>query len=633
MSDGEVPLSPGVKKMYQPKSVSFYVPDLGRIKRADAETASSNEERTLENRQQCEYFQGNSSSPLARRLLSNLEAKNEKRKSSPIPVGPGGKENELTQKKKIKTKREYSLNVKLNLHPFRKARVYPEEPLPKENREQCQCCQNIKFPHPSKEEETRKKRKTKSEESVAAKKMSGSSKETIYSRVVVGKLPEENGKIAAPSIPDLSRSITEMRNTEDILLAKNVETPSCSCRSPPLSPNRTSRMSISVTSLSSDHSPNISQKTTNDVPISANSKEEEATEMAVLPFHQKIAMKKDHFFSLPLFSPVEQPDLQTSDMEGDLQPQKTTENIMQNTKLDQLGQQQLKRQSESPPMKDELDLLKECPQGNVVSLESHRFEEILSLDGDQIPIEKDTSLLKCSAHLSGALPDSQANECLITREGTQKPDGTKDIEGYRTEMIQLTEDSKPERNTELTEMLISDTPRDSLGLKTEETQPVNKWENNKHKTLHKNIVKVTIISNVPSLASSPKTGNTHLDGNNLEMNNNIPVGNDSDLQEAPNNQLDEGSSEHKESKMPPATHQKSSLLSQFKDISFKEQTEMSLLPCKINKDEISVPQPTLSPTSSHYDKELSLQVEQCKANISNDTYPLILFKDKKPLSI
>ncbi|XP_061486115.1 leucine-rich repeat-containing protein 53 [Rhineura floridana] len=625
MSDEEVPLSPAIKRLYQPKNVSFYVPDLATVKRMDV-TNGLSEVRTLENKRQHKCIQGNPSPALVRRLHSDPEAKTEERKPSPTSVGPGGKENEYIQKHKIKTKRQDYLTVKLNLQPFRKARIHPEEHLHKENKEECPCCQHTKLPHASKKKE---KRKRKSENSVGAQEISECNKNIICSRAVVGKVCEENGTDTVISCS--SRGISAM--TDSTSSAKHLQTPTCTKGKPLFSPNGTSRMTVSV--LSPDHSSGLSQSTANYIPLSVNSKElnEDAIETAVLAFHQnslKTATKeKDHSLSPAVFIQRESFDLLNPSNEDNLQLQQITENVMQNMDLEQVQNQQLKQQDENLTMKDCLEGCEravelESAQRHLVTVQSHSFNEILPCR-HQSPTENDTNRPKSPAHFSSALSHSQANGCITIKQ-LQKPDRANDMEEYGI---------KTESNSELAKMFIPDTQMDSAGLNEEGAQTGGEWENNECKTFHKNIVKVTIISSTSSVPSSPETGNTHLESNiNLETNNNVHMDNESNLQEAPNNQLDEGSNEHKEGKMPPATHQAPSLLAKFKDVNYEEQTVMSSLRDNTNKAEISVFKPTLSPTSADYDKELPSQAEQSKVNISNNSYPsLVLFRDKKPFSI
>ncbi|XP_063003618.1 leucine-rich repeat-containing protein 53 [Elgaria multicarinata webbii] len=638
MSDEEMSSSPAIKRMYQPKNVSFYVPDLETVKKVDVSTSVLSEERSPENKRQHECIQRNPSPTLARKSLSHSEAENKERRPSPIPGHPGEKENELIQKHKVKTKRRDYLTVKLNLHPFRKPRVHPEKCTPKEKTEQCPGCQHTQLQHTPQKKGTRRKAKSKSEYAVAAHEISESKKVIIYSKAIAGRLPEENGKNAAPSLSGPSKSISAMRITEGTSPVKHLQMPSCTSHSPPFSPNGTPRMTASVSALSSDQSPSISQDRVNNVPISVNSKElkDNATETAVLPFHQNSLMAaakgKKHSPAPTPVSQAENLGLQKPNNEDDYQLQQVTESIVQSMKVEQL-----EIQDENLAMKDGLEEQERAGQSepaeeHLARMESHSFGEMPPSNGNKTPTEKDIRRTKSPDHLSCALSNSYVNGCLNTKEGLQILGGPNDVEEYGAKTQQLRAELKTERNNELTKMLIPDTPLDSVGLNEEGAQIRDEWESNKCKTFHKSVVKVTMISNTSSVLTSPETGNIHLDSNiNLEKNNNVCMDNNSDLQEIPNNQLDDGSNEYKEGKMPTTTHQELSLLPDFKDVSYEERTEMS---CNTKNAEISVPKPTLSPTSIDNDKELPLQVEQSKANISNNIYPsLVLFKDKKPFSI
>ncbi|XP_060133423.1 leucine-rich repeat-containing protein 53 [Zootoca vivipara] len=642
MTDEEMPLSPAIKRMYQPKSVSFYVPDLTTIKRVDV-TSGLSGVRSPENKRQGKSIQGSLSPALGRRLHCDSGAKKEERKPSPTSAGPGEKLIGFIQKHKMKTKSWDSLTVKLNLHPFRKARIQPEELLPKGNKEQCPSCRHAKLSHASTREDRRRRTKTKpeSEYSVAAQKISECSKDIIYSRASVGKLPEENGTGAVTVISCPSKSVSHVAIAEGTSPAKLLQTQSCARSSPLFSPNGTSRMTVSAIAVSPNHSLSVLQNAANNIPAPVNSKEhsEDITETAVLAFEQSslmmAAQEKDHSLSQALFIEREGLNLQNATKDDDMQFQQIAENIMQGVSLKQFQ----KHQDKSFTVEDGLEGHKraietESAQGNLVAVESHSFGEIPPSSRHQIPTEKDINRFKSPVQFSSTLSKSQAVGCLTTKQ-LQMPARTNDMEVCGTKSQHQRADFKAESNSESTKMFIPDTLMVSAGLKEEGVQTGNEWENNKCKTFHKNVVKVTIISNTSSVPTSPETGNTHLESNiNLEMNNKVHMDNESDLQEAPNNQLDEGSRDHKEGKMPPATCQEHPLLAKLKDVSYEEQTEMPSLPYNTNKAEISVSKPTLSPTSADCDKELPSQAEQSKVNISKNIYSsLVLFKDKKPFSI
>ncbi|XP_077784223.1 leucine-rich repeat-containing protein 53 [Podarcis muralis] len=637
MTDEEMSLSPAIKRMYQPKSVSFYVPDLTTIKRVDV-TSGLSGVRSPENKGQGKSIQGNLTPALGRRLHCDSRAKNEERKPPPTSAGPGEKLIGFIQKHKMKTKSRDSLTVKLNLHPFRKARIQPEELLPKENKEQCPSCRQAKLPHASTREDRRRRTKTKSESeySVAAQKISECSKDIIYSRESVGKLPEENGTDAVTVISCPSKSVSHMTIAEGTSPAKLLQAQSCTRSSSLFSPNGTSRMTVSAIAVSPNHSLSVLQNEANNIPAPVNSKElsEDITETAVLAFHQSslmmAAQEKDHSLSQTLFIEREGLSLQNATKDDNMQFQQIAENIMQGRNPKQFQKQQDKSLTVEDGLEGHKKAIEtESAQRNLVAVESHSFGEIPPSSRHQIPTEKDINRFKSPVQFSSTLSKSQAAGCLTTKQ-LQMPAKTNDMEVYGTKSQHQRADFKAESNSESTKMFIPDTLMVSAGLKEEGVQTGNEWENNKCKTFHKNVVKVTIISNTSNAPTSPET-ETHLESNiNLEMKNKVHMDNESDLQEAPNNQLDE----HKEGKMPPATRQEHPLLSKLKDVSYEEQTEMPSLPYKTHKAEISVSKPTLSPTSADCDKELPSQAEQSTANISKNIYPsLVLFKDKKPFSI
>lgn len=489
MTYDEMPSPSAVKRPYQPKSVSFYVPNLGAAKRADVTMSGSSEVKAPKK--------------------SDSEGKDKERKPTPISACPGEKENEFNEKHKIKAKTQDSLMVKLNLHPFQKARVHPT----KENAEQNQSGQNgtltespQKLLHASKKEAIKRKTKTKPELSVAPQETL-SSKKVIPSRPSVNKLPEENGNNTATCISCLSENNSAIIITEGTSPASHLHTANYTSDSPSPSSNGTSRMTVSMIALSSDK--NISQNTATDIPtilVSSEALKENAPDTSLLSFHQKA--------------------------------------IMTSTKLQ--------------------------------------------------------------------LPDGLTGTKNMDKNGTKRAN------------------ENPESDNELSRTFVPDTLKASVVLKEESVQTGDEWAHNKSKIFQRSMVKVSVLSNISSVSSNPEMGNMALDRNvSLEMNNDGHM-NESEMQEAPNHQSDEGSREHKDGKMPPEP----SLLPDCKVVSYGEEDETSLIPCSTNEAEISVLKPTLSPTSADYDKKSPLQMEQSKISFSNNNYPsLLCYKDKKPFSM
>ncbi|KAL8178462.1 UNVERIFIED_CONTAM: hypothetical protein K2H54_047656 [Gekko kuhli] len=482
MSDDEMPLPSAVKRPYQPKSVSFYVPNLGTAKRADVTMSSSSEVKAPKK--------------------SDSEGKDKERESSPFSACPGEKENEFNEKHKIKAKNQDSLMVKLNLHPFQKARIHPAQENTEQNqsgqhRTLTESCQ--KLLHTSKKEAIKRKRKAKPELSVAPQETLDNSKKVVSSRSSVNKLPEENSNNTSKCISFPSKNNPAIRITEGTSPASHLQD------SP--SPNGTSRMTVSVTAVSSDNS--IAQNTVTDIPtilVSSKALKENATATSLLSFHQK--------------------------------------SLMTSTKLQ--------------------------------------------------------------------MPDGLT--------------GTNHMEKYGPKRA----DENPDSNDGLSRTFVPDALIASLVLKEESVQTGEEWAHNESKIFKKSMVKVSVLSNISSASSNPEMENMGLDRNiSFEMKNDVHM-NESDMQEVPNNQSDEGSREHKDDKMPPQP----SLLSGCKVVSYGEEAESSLIPCSTNKAEVSVVKPTLSPTSDDYDKKSPLQMDQSKTSFSNNNYPsLFCYKDKKPFSI
>lgn len=302
MSDDEMPLPSAVKRPYQPKSVSFYVPNLGAAKRVDVTMSGSSEVKAHKK--------------------SDSEGKGEERKPFPISACQGGKGNEFNEKHKIKAKNQDSLIVKLNLHPFRKVRVHPA----KENSEQNQSGQLGKLTeshqrllHTSKKEIIKRKRKAKPELSAVPQGTLDCSKKAISSRPSVNKLPEENSNNMATCISCSSKDNSAIRITEGTSPGSHLQAPNYINDSPSPLPNGTSRMTVSSIAVSSDNS--ISQHTVTDIPtilVSSEALKEDAPDTSLLPFHQT---------SLMTSTKLQMPDglTETSNMENN-GPKRADEN-------------------------------------------------------------------------------------------------------------------------------------------------------------------------------------------------------------------------------------------------------------------------------------------------------------------
>ncbi|KAM6455907.1 leucine-rich repeat-containing protein 53 [Liasis olivaceus] len=609
----DIPLSPAIKTK-KPKKVRFYTPDLATIKRANVTTSGLSEKRFPQNKQWRERIQGNQS-PTWVTSLSDSEAEIKERKSSsPLRGPPGEKENDLIQKYKINIKRPNSLTVKLNLHPFRKGKIQPKEFLHKKSLEQCSSCQPMRLLHTSKMEGKKRKRKKSSEYPMTTQERLENSKDST-NRAAVEKVPEENGKDVEISISGSFNNIPALNIMKASSSTKHLQTPTTS---PTFLVNRTSRMTVPIIPLSSDHSPNISPNITNNISTSLGSKKLKS-DTEVLFFHQNSLQReseeKYHCLSLASFSQADNLEFQKPTNGDYMHSQQKMENIMHTTSIDHFRDQLLKGQNENFTRKDELvgqEKVSESEslQENLSSVKSQNFVEIPPSNAHQIISKKDANRLISPVHLSSTFPNSQA-----IKEGLQII--------IREEDETLTQELRSDFKTESNNELIPNTPMDSTDLKEEGVQAGDEGDNNISNALHKNIVKVAIISNTFSIPNSSETGSLYLNRNmDPQKNHNVHMDNDHNLQKNLDNPFDEDSTEHKEGKMPLVTHQEPPLSAEFKDVNYEQRTETSLLSCSINKAEISVPMPTPSPTSIDYNEEFPLQVEQSKSNISNNTYIL-----------
>lgn len=613
INTGNIPLSPAIKKTKKPKQVSFYIPELATVKRANVTTGGLSGKRFPQNKQWHEQIQGNPS-PTWAKLLGDSEAEIKERQlsSSPLVGPPREKENELIQRYKINTKSPNSLTVQLNLHLFRKGKIQPKELLHQKSLEQPSTSQPMRLLPTSQMEEKKKKKKRKKSSEYSAQERLENGKDGTDNKAGVEEVPEENGKDGEIATSASSHSIPALNIGKASSSNKHLKPPTTS---PTFSANRTSRRTVPIISPPSGHAPNIAPNITNRISTSSSSKKLKrgTSDAEVLSFHQNIPQKKSkekHYcLSSAPFSQADGLDVQKPSNGDYMHSQQIMENKMHSVSIDQFRDQLLKGQNGNFTKKDELEgqekvSQSEFVQENLSSTESQNVVEIPPSNEHQIISKKKTDRLISPVHLSSMLPDCQA-----LKEELQINTGEAD----ETLTQQLRPDFKTESNSEL----IPNVPLDSPGLKEEAAQSGDEWDNNKSNALHKNIVKVAIISNTFSIPSSSENGSLYLNRNvDPQKNHNVHMDNDHNLQKNLDNPFDEDSTKHKEGKMPLATHQEPLLLAEFKDVNYEQRTETSSLSCNINKAEISVPMPTPSPTSIDYKEDFPLQVEQSKANLS-----------------
>ncbi|XP_070795473.1 leucine-rich repeat-containing protein 53 [Pituophis catenifer annectens] len=609
MNAENIPLSPAIKKTKKLKQVSFYTPELATIKRANGTTNGLSGKRFPQNKQWHEQTQGNQS-PTWAQLLSDSEAKiKERQPSSFLLMDPRReKENEPIQRYKINTKSPNSLTVQLNLHLFRKGKIQPKELHHQKSLEQPLRCQPMRLLPTSQMEEKKRKRKKNPEHSTQERSEKG--KNGISNKAAVEEVPEENGKDAEIPTSASFHNMPALNIIKASSSTKHLKPPSAS---PTFSVNKTSRRTVPIISPSSGHSPNIAPNVTNNIPTLLHSKKLKrgTSDAEVLSFHQnslqKESKEKHHCLSSAPFRQGDGLDFQKPSNGDYMHSQQIMENKMHSVGIDHFRDQPLKGQNRNFIRKDELEGQEkvsesESVQENLSSTESQNVMEILNTH--QIISKKETDRLLPPFHLSSTLPDCQAlkEELQINN---------------REEDETLTQQLRPDFKTESNSELIPNIPLDSPGLKEEAAQSGDEWDNNKSNALHKNIVKMAIITNTFSIPSSSENGSLYLNRNmDPQKNHNVHMDNDHNLQKNLDNPFDEDSTKHKEGKTPLATHQEPPLLAEFKDVNYEQRTETSSLSCNINKAEISVPMPTPSPTSIDYKEEFPLQMEQSKANLS-----------------
>lgn len=605
MNAANIPLSPAIKKTKKPKQVSFYTPELATTKRANVTTNGLSGKRFPQNKQWHEQTQGNQS-PTWAKLLSNSEAKIKERQpsSSHLMDPPIEKENEPIQRYKINTKSPHSLTVQLNLHLFRKGKIHPKELHHQKSLEQPSHSQPMRLLPTSLMEEEKRKRKKNSEHSTQERLENG--KDGISNKAAVEEVSEENGKDGEIPTSASFHNMPALTIIKASSSTKHLKSPTAS---PTFSDN------VPIISPSSGHSPNIAPNVTNNISTLLSSKKLKrgTSDAEVLSFHQhslqKESKEKRHCLSSAPFRQADGLDFQKPSNGDYMHSQQIMENKMHSVSIDHFRDQPLKGQNGNFTRKDELEGQEkvsesESVQENLSGMESQNVVEIPPSNAHQIISKKEPDRLIPPVHLSSTLPDCQAlkEELQINNQ-----------EEDETLTQQLRSDFKTESNNEL----IPNIPLHSPGLKEEAAQSGDEWDNNRSNALHKNIVKVAIISNTFSIPSSSENGSLYLNRNvDPQKNHNVHTDNDHNLQKNLDNPFDEDSTKHKEGKMPLATHQEPPLLAEFKDVNYEQRTETSSLSCNINKAEISVPMPTPSPTSIDYKEEFPLQVEQSKANLS-----------------
>ncbi|KAG6933499.1 leucine rich repeat containing 53 [Chelydra serpentina] len=689
MSDEEMPLSPGVKKRYIPKSVSFYVPDLATVNRLDVMMMDSSEVGSHK-----KNVQRNQAITLESREHSSSEARSEEGKLSSAKGDIGRKtwvrKDETNWKGKMKTKGQDLLTVKLNVHPFRKVRIHPETSPCSEKRQQKSNHQHKESPiepkkklsQASNKELTRNERTsnqgssavpqeqpdTREEKEIYSKKVasqfsdkhtSAESKnaesEAIITSADAAELSEEKCNNPIVSVPHPFKNSSDVRNSKDLTSSVLAEAVMYNSNLPPPSTKEAARSITPTVSLATQNLASTSQNGANDISISlysreVNEEDTRATESYGYENSQMTTRKeKDWDSSSALIIQTQiTGNLQTKNPNSgcDLELKSVMEDTVKNVNQGQMDDLLLKSQSENLNRIERLESCEkfkehESLEGNLLAMESYTFTVIPQIPPGINPISTETYFVPKQSsteppnHISSLLLYTEANEHLIcsSKEGTDNtdnPHGTVNTEDDGVKIEQRENKQPPNDNESLSEVLIPDTQMNSDGIAEDIPQSQNDVESEKCKLFCTSTVKVSIMSNTSSIPSSPKTRNIlPYNDINFQINNNMHMENVQNLQLIQNNHPDEDNKTHEEGEMPLEEHKEPSLLPELKDISFEAENEVPLIPSRVNDAENSAPKATLYPPSAEYANTSPLESEQSEENNSNNNHILLLLSSKR----
>ncbi|KAL2772362.1 leucine-rich repeat-containing protein 53 isoform 2, partial [Daubentonia madagascariensis] len=626
-------LSTKIKKTYSPKRVSFHDPVLvgkNRLVMLPETSPHWKQQKNLSNQ------------------LTKLDLK---KCSNPAESNKG--EKWFTNSQILKKKRTHqsdlkgkikgqNLRIKLNLHPFRKARVHPEKSLPELLKEQKQ----VLLP-PKKLSKTSEK---KARINLVSSEDFPQQPESNHVRLTSKKLPLKHAPKQTPYYKRNAKNAPVLSANNLSVVNQNSVEGNCHLAghipdgNPPTLPQPTStdaehRHSPSrflteqmegATQLEWEvpsYLPTTWEKTENDVLPSQHSRgaiDQGTTEPTEHIGQNLSTTSKLTQFSLSLRNQTQLLGVYKADTlnkEYALDQNKALQHKVQNSSHERLGNEE-KTLMTTPPMvqqivencimdNEENDVGKKLPKtetyDSALISQTQSKNNLSYMKTNSIPYQnrielpKDISISPLSSQTIWHLTKN-SEKGIDSTNALPRDDGTEalEIKIVAKEEKNMLYESKTDSSMliQTTQMTLKDT--------TKEKQQI--WENGKsekHILYGSSSVEEDTTAKDLSITSSHETKTKILPSEmHLQINSNMH-----NLREVQNSQPDKDNNAHKEGAMTVETHEVLSLLPELKD-SFEAQNEVPLIPSRINEAENSAPKPVLYPPSAEYANTSRLEAEQ-----------------------
>nr|XP_044605510.1 LOW QUALITY PROTEIN: leucine-rich repeat-containing protein 53 [Equus asinus] len=634
-------LSTKIKKTYSPKRVSFHDPDLVEKNRLVMSSKAS----THWTRQK------NQSNHLTKLDLKNRSNPQERYKGGKWLTDPHILKKRKTIQSDLKGKiKGQNLRIKLNLHPFRKIRVYPEKSLP----ELPNKCKQTLLPPNKLSKASEKEAKTNL---VSSADFSQQPESNNYSRLTSKRLPLKHAPKQTPYYKkNTKKALLLNASNLSVVNQSSVEgnsqpnghipgrNPSTLLQPTPIVPEYghshsqlpteqvegATHLALEVPS----YLPATWENTGSDVLPSCHSRE--ATDQGAPESTEHMEQDKSktselNQFALSLGNQTQLAGGHKTDTykKHTLDQNQTLQHVEQHLSREQFGNE------EKPLMikpKTSHQVVESCimDEGNIAeknlpktdtydaspiprtqskgNLTFMKTNSILYHDRLELPEDISASL---RSQTMGHLTDSGEKENALVRD-----DSTEALEIK----IAGKEEKKMLDESKANSSILSRTTQMTLRGTTKEKQQT--WENGesgKHVLHDSSSVEATIIAKDLSTTSFHGTENRlpHSE-TDLKINGNMHT-----FREVQNTQADKDNSAHKEDAMTVETHEAFSLLPELKDFSFEAENEMPLIPRRINEAENSAPKPALSPPSADYANPSPLEAEPSEQNNSYNNHFLL----------
>ncbi|XP_045691268.1 LOW QUALITY PROTEIN: leucine-rich repeat-containing protein 53 [Phyllostomus hastatus] len=638
-------LSTNIKKTYSPRSVSFHDPGLvekNRLEMSPKTSTHSKQQKTQSER---------------------LTTLNLKKGSSAQDRSKGGKW--LTGTQILKEKginqsdlrgkiRKQNLKIKLNLHPFRKARVHPEKSLP----ELPSKCEQVLLPPNKLSRASKKEAKINLLSSVVfphqpesnnyaaltSKRLplKHASNETPYYKKHTKKAP----LLTANNVPVVNHSSLEGNRHPPGLISDGSQAtlpgliaPAAEHRHshPPFSTEQMEG-ATHLALVGSSSSPGSQKNTGSDVLASCHSRrttDQEATQLTEHTEQDKSETSVLTQFSLSLENPTQPVGDHKTDTykEHTVDQNQTLRHEVQHSSHEELGNEEkilvkeckISHQiTENCFMDEGTDVGKKLPKTETCdfslipqtqskgNLTFTKVNSIASQNRMELPKDISTSLsTQAISHLTNSSEkETDGTNALPRDEGTQ---------ALEIKIVGKEEEKMPDKSKANASMLMQ---TGQMTLKGTTKGKQQTWENGKSKNLMlhgSSTVEATITAEDLSVISCQETENRQPSSEiDLQINSNMH-----DLREALNTQPDQDSSAHKEGAMASETLEALPPLPEVKGFSFEAEKEVPLIPRRINEAENSALKHTLHPPLAEYANTSPLEAEQSEQNNSNNNHFLL----------